>query len=125
MWCKEDQARQGSMQQKHRQLLTTNCPTLCAQAMSVNSCIAVTNAQLVYQAGDIGNRVCAMHSAIQEDMKDLLQARVSPLIVKVSPLYDVLVTCALRLSDGEILGGTLKGFLARSSRLLEGLSCLQ
>lgn len=25
-----------------------------------------------------------------------------PLTVNVSPLYDVLVTCALRLSDGEI-----------------------
>ena len=26
----------------------------------------------------------------------------TPLIVKVSPRYDVLVTCALRLSDGDM-----------------------
>lgn len=51
--------------------------------------------------------------------------QISPLIVNVSPLYEVLVTCALRLSDGDIFGGILKGFLARSKRLLDVLSCRQ
>ena len=48
-----------------------------------------------------------------------------PLSVNVSPLYDVLVTCALRLSDGDMFGGILKGFRARSKRLLGDLSCRQ
>ena len=49
--------------------------------------------------------------------------RTLPLTVNVSPLYDVLVTCALRLSDGEKFCEILKGFRARSKRLLEDLSC--
>lgn len=43
--------------------------------------------------------VCMQDKACKVNQQSL---QTLPLIVNVSPLYDVLVTCALRLSDGEI-----------------------